>query len=53
MGSLRKSGTEPKIRLYAEAPVKDRLLTIVDRIEYKLESIVRRYNARIVEKTIG
>ncbi len=50
---IRKSGTEPKIRLYMEAPVRDRLLTIVNRIEYKLVSIVRKHNARIIEKTIG
>ncbi|MCD6488969.1 MAG: phosphoglucomutase [Desulfurococcales archaeon] len=50
---LRKSGTEPKIRLYSEAPDKERLKTMVDSIEKKLFSITKKYNGSIAEITYG
>ncbi len=50
---VRKSGTEPKIRLYMEAQDKPRLKQMVDSVEGKLIEIVKRNNARIKEKTLG
>ncbi len=50
---LRKSGTEPKIRLYAEAPIRERLLDIVGKVEDKLLHLVKKHGAKIIEKTIG
>ncbi len=50
---VRKSGTEPKIRIYIEALDRDRLKYMVETTEKKIVEITRRYNGRIVEKTIG
>ena len=50
---VRKSGTEPKIRLYMEAPTNERLREMIELSEKKLVEIVKRNNAIIIEKTIG
>ncbi len=50
---IRKSGTEPKIRLYMEAPNKNRLLEMIDKVENKVVEITKKHNAKIKEKTIG
>jgi len=50
---LRKSGTEPKIRLYAEAQDRERLEFIVSRVEESLIKTIKKHSGRIVEVTIG
>ena len=50
---LRKSGTEPKIRLYAEAQDKGRLEFIVNRVEEVLIKTIKKHGGRVVEITIG
>jgi phosphomannomutase len=50
---IRKSGTEPKIRIYLEAQSRDRLNYMVETFEKKLSEITKRLNAKITEKTIG
>ncbi len=50
---LRKSGTEPKIRLYAEAPIKERLLDMVNKVEKRLIVIAKKHGADVIEKTVG
>ncbi len=50
---VRKSGTEPKIRVYMEAMSRERLEFMVKLFEERLYSIVREHSARVVEKTIG
>lgn len=50
---IRKSGTEPKIRLYAEAFTRDKLNDMVERVESKIIELTKKYNGRITEITIG
>lgn len=50
---VRKSGTEPKIRVYSEAPNKDRLKNMIDVFERIFIKIVKRHHGKIKEKTIG
>ncbi|MET1160284.1 MAG: phosphopentomutase/phosphoglucosamine mutase [Thermoprotei archaeon] len=50
---IRMSGTEPKIRIYAEALDKNRLEYMIEKTESKLAEIASRHGCRIVEKTIG
>jgi len=50
---IRKSGTEPKIRLYMEANSVDRLKFMVETVEKRLKNVVRDLNGRVVEVTIG
>jgi len=50
---IRKSGTEPKIRVYAEALNKKRLEEMLMKIEKKLVEIVNKMGGRVVEITYG
>jgi len=50
---VRMSGTEPKIRIYAEAYTRDRLLYMVEKLEAKLIEITKKLGGRVVEKSIG
>jgi phosphomannomutase len=50
---IRKSGTEPKIRLYAEARSMERLNEIVSKVEHLINRIVKNFGGKIVEVTIG
>lgn len=50
---IRMSGTEPKIRIYGEALSTDRVREITSVIDKWFSYVVKRNNARIVEKTIG
>ncbi len=50
---VRKSGTEPKIRLYSEALSKERLKEMINKVEDHVKDLVRKYNGRITEITIG
>ncbi len=50
---VRKSGTEPKIRVYAEARTKQRLDEITSKTESILFKLTKKHGGRIVEKTIG
>ncbi len=50
---VRKSGTEPKIRLYMEAKTRDRLKEMIEKVETKIKEYASRINAVIEEKTIG
>ncbi len=50
---VRKSGTEPKIRFYAEAPTRERLEEMISVFEKKLREILRRHGARIAKTTYG
>lgn len=50
---IRKSGTEPKIRLYAEAQEKSRLEYIVKTVENLVLRAVKKRGGRVVEITIG
>jgi len=50
---LRKSGTEPKIRLYVEAQDRERLEFIVSRVEETLIKTTKKHGGRVVEITIG
>lgn len=50
---VRKSGTEPKIRLYAEAQDRSRLKEIIEVFEKKLVEVTKKTGGVIREKTIG
>ncbi|MGB9827039.1 MAG: phosphoglucomutase [Thermosphaera sp.] len=50
---LRKSGTEPKIRVYAEALNVERLKQMLSKIEEKLIEKVKKSGGRVVEVTYG
>ncbi|MEM4101528.1 MAG: phosphoglucomutase, partial [Desulfurococcaceae archaeon] len=50
---VRKSGTEPKLRIYAEAGTSERLVTMVEKVERKIHEITNRRGGRILEVTIG
>lgn len=50
---IRKSGTEPKIRVYMEALTKNRLEEMIRKFEDKLVEIIKKHDAEIIEKTIG
>ncbi|MEM0225095.1 MAG: phosphoglucomutase [Desulfurococcaceae archaeon] len=50
---LRKSGTEPKIRIYAEAREASRLKEIIERAENTIIKIVKKHGGKITEITIG
>ena len=50
---VRKSGTEPKIRFYSEAHNKERLNTIINTIDNLMSRLVKKYNGKIKEVTIG
>ncbi|QOR94120.1 phosphoglucomutase [Thermosphaera chiliense] len=50
---IRKSGTERKIRVYAEALNKGRLEEMLMKIEKKLVEIVNKMGGRVVEITYG
>ncbi len=50
---VRKSGTEPKIRLYMEALTEQRLQEMISKTEDKIRELCMKHGAKIVEKTIG
>jgi phosphomannomutase len=50
---VRKSGTEPKIRVYAEARSRERLGRIVDTVNTIIAKATKRHSGRILEVTIG
>lgn len=50
---IRKSGTEPKLRLYMEAVEKERLRDMVSKTERRLIDIVKDKGGKIREITIG
>ncbi|NPA98356.1 MAG: phosphopentomutase/phosphoglucosamine mutase [Crenarchaeota archaeon] len=50
---VRKSGTEPKIRLYMEAMTEQRLREMIRKTENKIKELCIKHDAKIVEKTIG
>jgi len=50
---VRKSGTEPKIRVYAEALTADRLRTIIEKVESRILYLAEKLGGRVVERTIG
>ncbi|MEM4718342.1 MAG: phosphoglucomutase, partial [Desulfurococcaceae archaeon] len=50
---VRKSGTEPKFRVYAEALSKDRLIYIIEKTEKLIKERVEKHGGRIVEITYG
>jgi len=50
---VRKSGTEPKIRLYSEALSSDRLREMVSIIDRRIREIVKKQGGEIIEITIG
>ncbi len=50
---VRKSGTEPKIRLYMEALNRNRLESMIERVEDKIIELTKKHGAKIVERTIG
>ncbi|MEM4751010.1 MAG: phosphoglucomutase [Desulfurococcaceae archaeon] len=50
---VRKSGTEPKIRIYAEARSRERLAEIVNKVEGIVVKAVKRRGSKVVEVTIG
>ncbi|WP_448579454.1 phosphoglucomutase [Thermosphaera sp.] len=50
---LRKSGTEPKIRVYAEALSRERLEQMLSEIERKLIENVKKSGGKLVEVTYG
>jgi phosphomannomutase len=50
---VRKSGTEPKIRVYMEAMSRDRLKIMIERVEKLIHDTVVKHGGRIAEKTIG
>ncbi|MEM4732618.1 MAG: phosphoglucomutase, partial [Desulfurococcaceae archaeon] len=50
---VRKSGTEPKLRIYAEAETSERLVNMVEKVERKIHEITNRRGGRILEVTIG
>jgi len=50
---VRRSGTEPKLRIYSEAKTNERLREIVSSVEAKIFELTKKLGGRIVEKTIG
>jgi len=50
---IRKSGTEPELRLYAEAPSRERLKLTVDKTDELIKRSVKKHGGRVVEVTIG
>ncbi len=50
---IRKSGTEPKIRIYMEAKSRERLKEMIEKVEKRIKELASKYNAKIIEKTIG
>lgn len=50
---LRKSGTEPKLRIYAEALSKERLTNMVEKTEKLIKEKVEKHGGSIVEITYG
>ncbi len=50
---VRRSGTEPKIRYYAEAPSRERLEEMTRVFEKLLRDTVKRHGARIAKTTYG
>lgn len=50
---VRKSGTEPKIRVYSEAPSANRLLEMVEAVERRVNELASKRGGSIFEKTIG
>lgn len=50
---FRASGTEPKLRIYAEAPRRERLKLLVEAAERAVKRGVERAGGRIVEVTVG
>lgn len=50
---IRKSGTEPKLRVYAEARTRERLAEIIEKVEHKIFEHTKKHGSRIVEVTIG
>lgn len=50
---VRKSGTEPKIRVYAEARSRERLVEIVNRVENMVSRAVKKRGGKLVEVTMG
>lgn len=49
----RKSGTEPKIRFYYEAPTKGRKDEISEKAERALLNALTKYGGKVVSKTLG
>ncbi|WP_434731113.1 phosphoglucomutase [Thermogladius sp. KZ2Tp1] len=50
---VRRSGTEPKIRFYIEAPSRDKLRTMVETVESEVGRTVKEYSAVVEEVTVG
>jgi phosphomannomutase len=50
---VRRSGTEPKLRIYSEAKTNERLREIVSRVEAKIFELAKRLGGKIIEKTLG
>ncbi len=50
---IRKSGTEPKIRLYSEALTRERLKEMINKVEAVFKELVNKYGGKIAEITIG
>ncbi len=50
---IRKSGTEPKIRVYMEAMDNQRLNNMIEIVEKLVKTLASKNNAVITEKTIG
>lgn len=50
---VRKSGTEPKLRIYAEAPTPERLKIIVEKVDSALKRLAKKHGGRVVEVTVG
>ncbi len=50
---VRKSGTEPKIRLYMEAGDRERLGEMIEKVESRIIEITKEIGAVVEEKTIG
>lgn len=50
---VRKSGTEPKIRIYAEARSRERLSEIVIKAENIVNRAIKKCGGKIVEVTVG
>jgi len=50
---VRRSGTEPKLRIYSEAKTNERLREIVSSVEAKIFELAKRLGGKIIEKTLG
>lgn len=50
---IRKSGTEPKIRVYAESRTQERLREIISTTERIINMVIKKHGGRIKEIMIG